>query len=141
MNLVLKELIGAKFTETNRICDLIGLTFETKEGKKIIFHVQCLIRILKEGKVLVSSEEMYFSAEKEKNSVFDWTKDFSIYDACMKKERERLTKLKIVKIENMKQGDIFFYFEKGYCLQIIVNRTHNEEKYRVMKDNEHYVFK
>lgn len=129
---ILKDtLIGRCLVKTIRVCNLIGLIFtplRNREDTNMPFiHIQCWMRITKENKVLVSSEEMYFALDMQ-NKDFHYDTDESLFDEKMSQFVEGHKTTPVVDVEACENGDLLFRLSDGCMIQVIASSTDAEDE-------------
>ena len=131
------ELLGSKISQISRVCDLVCMQLTTPKGNKLCLHIQSFFRIIKDRDVIISSEDMYRCASSSNYESFEWdVPGNSIYDQALEKIREDLYNAAIVEYNRNDIGDMSITFENNLILQILVDTTESEEKYRIFNDTD-----
>ena len=134
------NIIGSKISKISRVCDLVSIQFSTCNKMIVTLNIQCFFRVLKNNKVLICSEDMYRCASAFEQESFEWDiPGKSVYDQTVKKHIKELTNLVVVDCKQNDSGDISIMFEDDNVLQIFVDTTMSEEKYRIFNDNDCFV--
>ena len=137
---LLKKIIGTKLGDISRICDLISVRLDFEEQNNIFLHIQSFFRILKEGKVIVCSEDIYKCGKDSADENFAWdTPGKSLFDESIKEHTNNLIGTCVIDCKKMDSGDCIISFEKDIVFQILINTVEFEEKYRVFNDNEEFI--
>ena len=131
------ELLGSKIFQISRVCDLVSMQLTTQKGNELCLHIQSFFRIIKDRDVIISSEDMYRCASSSNCESFEWdVPGNSIYDQALEKIREDLYNAAIVEYNRNDIGDMSITFENNLILQILVDTTESEEKYRIFNDTD-----
>ena len=131
------ELLGSKISQISRVCDLVCMQLTTPKGNELCLHIQSFFRIIKDGDVIICSEDMYRCASSSNYESFEWdVPGNSIYDQALKKIREDLRNVSIIEYNRNDIGDMSIIFENNLILQIFVDTIESEEKYRIFNDND-----
>ena len=140
-NNFLSKIVNKKIISFNRVCDLLSITISDLNEEEIFIHIQSFFRFLKDGKVLISSEDMYRCGKKSNLENFQWDKPGeSLFDDTMKLNNDILFNSKIVSFNIENSGDLTVHFENDLILQIFVDTSESEEKYRIFDSQEEFVF-
>lgn len=134
---LIKSLIQSKIVDISRVCDLICVQFETRDKKEISLHVQSFFRIIRGQQIILTSEDMYRCGKKCDSEVFEWDiPGNSIFDECLCSNKRWIYKERLIKIKRKKCGDLLLTFENNMFMQIFVDTTCVEEKYRIFDDSQ-----
>ena len=132
---LIRDLIQSKIIKISRICDLICIEFETREQKEVYLHIQSFFRIIRNKKIILSSEDMYRCGEKCNSEQFEWDiPGNSIFDECLINNKD-LYQYQLLNVKFTKYGDVRFLFENNIIIQIMIDTTCIEEKYRIFDSN------
>lgn len=138
---LVKALMQSKIIDISRVCNLICIQFLTIEEKIISLHIQSLFRVIKNARILLSSEDIYRCGKKCKPELFEWdTPGDSIFDECLIDIKEQFHQGKLVKTKFTKIGDVYLLFDTGIILQIVVDTTCFEEKYRIFDEKRLFIW-
>ena len=131
------DIVGGKIKKIHRVCDLITMEFETSNQQNVYVHIQSFFRIVKDNRVIISSEDMYRCGKNVDSNQFVWdTPGRSIFDQSLKENFDFIRTLRVIDVIKHPIGDITFCFEKNALIQILINTTEFEEKYRIFDDFE-----
>jgi hypothetical protein len=139
MNTVLLDsLINKKISDIGRICDLISVCFNGKsEENRVYLHIQSFFRIIKNNKVIVCSDDMYRCHPDFENEEFEWdAPGKSVYDVSLSNHYDILRDSAIISVIQSPCKDLTIIFENDIEIQIIINSTDSEEKYRIFNDED-----
>ena len=137
---MLKQLIGKKISGINRVCDLVCLQFGSENEKDISLHIQSFFRFVKNGKVLICSDDMCRCDPACDQELFEWdVPGNSVYDASIKANRDILFNSKVLSANTNLVGDLIIVFEHDIELQILIDTVESEEKYRIFNDCDEFV--
>ena len=137
---LLKKIIGGKLGDITRICNLISIRLDFEEQNNVFLHIQSFFRILKDGKVILSSEDMYKCGKNSDDENFVWdTPGKSLFDESIKEHTNDLVGTCIIDCKKIDSGDCIISFEKDIVFQILIDTVEFEEKYRVFDDTEAFV--
>ncbi len=129
------ELIEKKICKINRVCDLVCIEFGTKDKGDLFLHIQCFFRILKNNRVFVCSDDMCRCDGQYDYETFEWdVPGKSVYDTSINEYKDVLFNPRVINVNKNAIGDLTVVFEDGMCLQIFVDTTKSEEKYRIFND-------
>ena len=134
------DIIGSKILKISRVCDLASIQFLNCHEMVVTLNIQCFFRVLKNNKVLICSEDMYRCDSAYECETFEWDiPGKSVYDQAVNKHIKELTNIVVVDCKQNTSGDISIMFENDIVLQIIIDTTMSEEKYRIFNDNDCFV--
>ncbi len=138
---LLTQIIGGKINNISRVCDLICIEI-SNNNKNIFIHIQSFFRILKNNKVIISGEDIYRCKKDINPDNFNWDiPGDSIFDEAVKNYYSILTNSQIIEAEKNITGDLYILLENNLFLQIIVDTSESEEKYRVFDDFQSFIMK
>ena len=136
----IKNIIDATITSINRLCDMLSIEFTTRDNSMIYLHIQSFFRVKKEEKIIISSEDMYRCYEKNKTDEFNWDiPGASVFDKSLEQYIDLLTCSKVTDIMQAKSGDLNIKLENGLSLEILIDTTVSEEKYRFFDESQEYI--
>lgn len=131
-------LIGGRISGISRICDLVCFDFECEENE-ISLHIQSFFRIMQNETVIISSNDIYRCGMNCENGSFEWDiPGNSVIDDSLEKYRQKLFSSKIIQSQIENTGDLVIVFENNIILQIFIDTTVLEEKYRIFDSNNNY---
>ena len=137
---LLTQIIGGKINNISRVCDLICI--EISNNKNSFIHIQSFFRILKNNKVIISTEDIYRCKKDINSDNFNWDiPGDSIFDEAVMNYYSILTNSQIIEASKNITGDLYILLENNLFLQIIVDTSESEEKYRVFDDFQSFIMK
>lgn len=132
-NVLFSQIVNSKIASISRACDLVCIEFNS--NKNISLHIQCFFRFLMGNHVLICSDDMFRCDEKYDATAFEWdVPGTSAYDVLLKKYRHLIVGPEVRSITQNDIGDLSILFQNGLELQVIINTTEPEEKYRMFDD-------
>ena len=133
-------LVGTHLNSIGRSCNLLWFKFCSEEIE-IFLHTQCIVRIIKQNGVIVTSEDIYLPFAE--NEDFDWeVYGNSIYDIRL---NELISKNKYAVISFEKENmlnDYKIVLNDDLIIQLLDNKPLDDEceRWRVFrKSDKHYV--
>ena len=136
---MINKLIGGKITNVSRICNLVSIEVDIN-GKKKFLHIQSFFRILNAEKVIISSEDMYKKGEMCNEDSFEWdVVGQSLFDDTLNKNRGMLFAASIRQAKIDANGDISILLDNNIVLQIFIDTTISEEKYRIFDEDNVFI--
>ncbi|MFK5883120.1 MAG: hypothetical protein QM489_02145 [Candidatus Izemoplasma sp.] len=137
---VLELMKHAVFMGFKRQLNLIILSFSTLENKRVAIHVQCFMRISKNGIVYTSTNEIYKQDDIIIDTDFDWTIPFTTRFDDLVNSDNLSWNLRVNFVELSNTG--FKIHLDGEIVIEILSESSEEENYRVFVLNEdnHYVY-
>lgn len=130
---IYNKLIGGNICKITRVCNLISIEIDTCKNK-IYLHIQAFFRVLQNGKLVLSSEDLYRCKENEDSERFEWdVPGKAVFDNSLQSCQELLKKSKIVDVA-ISEGDLQINLENDFLIQIFIDTTQKEEKYRIFDD-------
>lgn len=142
------NLINSKIVNIKRACDLVMITFESTNGKKIFFHIQCFIRIFDVDKLVICTQDMLRrSVTLKKRQKFDWTRiGGTLYDDTIAEYKEKLFST-YVKNFSFHNQDVIILFNNDIRMEVLIHITESDdpmysENYRIFDEDEtkdHYI--
>ena len=140
MHQIISNLIGGKLVNINRICDLTSIDIMLENGEFVFLHTQCFFRFIMKDKVLASSEDFYKCDKDYDDKNFEWDKPGkSLFDVSIKRLSNILFTPRILSAQKSTNGDLFIAFDNGLLFQVFIDTVENEEKYRLIKGDMHYI--
>ena len=134
------EIKGNKIINISRACDLVCIDFGTPKGEVISLHIQCFFRLIKDGKILVSSDDIYRCPTSIDSESFAWDiPGQSIFDLNLSLYWDIITNSPVCSVHFKKIGDLEIKFEQNMMLQIIVDTSITEEKYRIFNSTKEMI--
>ncbi len=132
-----KKLIGSKLNWIKRSCDLVMFDFTCINQEKVNLHTQCFLRILDNGKLIISSNDLYRRGKNSKKK-FKWDKPgTTLFEDNLDLYQSKIYSKFVVEI-NLINSDVTINFEDGLKLELIVDTTETEEKYRFFSKDDVY---
>lgn len=134
------KLRGGKISKISRSCNLISIQVKGKDEEEIFLHIQSFFRILKNRKILVSSDDIYRCGEKCSAENFVWdTPGNSVFDEVLQTYITQICNVKILQVKQEESNDLIITLEDGWMLQILIDTTISEEKYRIFNQKRNIV--
>ncbi len=106
-------------------------------------NIQCPWRILKHGKLILGSNDIFMPINDGFESEFDWSEiGGSVFDDRVEKIIRDLLPLKVILVCVDEIGDLKIAFEKEVIFEVMPNSSVKVEFWRFInyKTNEHVVF-
>lgn len=131
----IQRIKGCYLCRIQRICDMIGLYFsdicldEGHDLKDEIYglHIQCWVRMIENNRVTACSEEMYVPVDTNCDS-FQYDVDESVFDVSRRNFVNSHRNILIEQVCVERNGDLKLIFSDESIIQIIVNKTDNEDE-------------
>ena len=134
-----KSILGGKISNISRVCDLVCIQIETC-NEVVCIHIQSFFRFLKNGNVVISSNDIYNCSDKFNDEDFEWdVPGKSVFDESLNLYKKDLFNISILKIKRNRAGDLKIIFQHGYVLEILIDTIKNEEKYRIFNQHIEYI--
>lgn len=157
----LKVLIGERVRQFRRAALMFGIGFgEDVEYKhiagpkrgsisflpKFALHIHSSWRLLKNNNICLGQSDLFNHMDGNFKLYID--DDESINDVAFTKVSGELNELleletiRVTKVEANDLGDLKVYMEKGYCLELFVDSSENNESWRFFRnddDSGHFV--
>ena len=138
-----KTMNGAELDKFSRSCDLVCFSF-VKGNETINIHCQCFLRAVCKGKIVTTTNEMYFPSEnlnEEKTGDFEWDNFGSTkFDVKFNEFVKSMSGEKVVSFEQS-GFDFKIKFENDCDIDIISIYSGERENWRIFKKgNNHCVF-
>ena len=131
------SLVGGTIVNVGRVCNLITVNICTEDKKEIHLHIQSFFRIITKEKIILSSEDIYRCGTKTKTDEFEWdVPGQSVFDESLTESNKIIFNSVIKKVQKEKNGDLIICTDNGICLQVIIDTTEKEEKYRLFNSKE-----
>lgn len=132
-----EKMIGGSISTFHRVCDLITIQIITKENEIINLHIQTFFRIIKDKKVIVSSEDMYRSKTEIDSEGFELdTMGNSVYDESIERYLSIIQDSIIFEAYQEKNGDLIIALDNDLVFEVLINTSISEEKYRIFNDDD-----
>lgn len=132
---IYKEIEGKRIVNVSRTLDLIMLSFEDDEGKKIYLHIQCFFRMFRNSQLILSSWDLYRPHPKKSEIKFVWTDPgSSLFDYCLEHSQEDIYELVVVDIVQRKQ-DLLIRLSNHTIIEVLIDTTSTDEEYRIFDDS------
>lgn len=140
-NSLFAEFIGKKISNISRVCDLVCIEFKSSDQETVSLHIQSFFRFIKNNKVFICSDDMCRCDSQYENEEFEWdVPGKSVYDKSIIKHYDMICDSAVLQINQNSLGDLTIAFENDIALQIFVDTTETEEKYRIINQYDHIVF-
>ena len=141
-NILFDKIIDGEIVNISRVCNLISIQINSSNKQSISLHIQSFFRILDENNIVIaSSEDVYRPATADSAEHFSWdVPGQSIFDKSINDCKLELLMGKIKHVQENDIGDLVICIDNGYKLQILIDTTVAEEKYRLFDVNEEFVF-
>lgn len=130
-----QQLVDYRINSITRICDMIKIDFSSNE-KELCLHIQsALFRVVKQDKLLISSNDIYvpsvnYIAKRFKKFKWDVPGN-TLFDDCLQKIISKMLGKKVVSV-NYDGQDLIINLEGQERIEIISNTLEKEcEKFRL----------
>ena len=131
---IFKYIVGGKISQISRVCNLICISIESC-GISTHLHIQTFFRVLHNGKVVISSEDIYKSDGETSPDCFSWdVPGNSLFDKSLLINQGKWFDKKITDVQRKRNKDLKIVFDDKYVLEIFVDTVSLEEKYRIFND-------
>ena len=132
---LINALIQSQIVNISRICDLICVQFETTNRERVFLHIQSFFRIIKGKKIILCSEDMYKCGKKADQKLFEWDiPGDSIFDENLIDKMGLICQCKLLGVRFAKNGDMVLSFDNDMTIQVMMDTTCIEEKYRIFDE-------
>ena len=137
---LIKKMIGGKIADISRTCDLISIQINTRKHGNLFLHIQSFVRIINNKRIIVSSEDMYKCGSNCNLVDFNWdVPGESLFDDSLKKHTNLIFNSVIIQVRKNQNDDLYIKLENGCLIQISINTSEFEEKYRIFNDEEEFI--
>ena len=134
------KIIDGNISSINRICNMVCIEFTTKVGSQIYFHIQSFFRVKRGQKIIICSEDMYRRGQNSIKENFEWDiPGLSVYDDSVEYYLDLLTSSRITNVTKNDSGDLAISLENDLNMEILVDTTVTEEKYRLFDEAQEFV--
>ena len=144
---ILNELKGSKLVTINRICTMVKIDFLSDTGKTVCIHSQgSLLRIFKDGQMIVSSEDMFYEGvefEKQGRKKFSCNYvGITLFDDEVSGKLRDLIGLEVESADFF-GTDVFIKLQNNVNISVLPNSLESDtENYRIFLKgdlNSHFV--
>ena len=105
----LSSLKGGVISQISRTCDMVSIRVDLKNAEVIFIHIQSFFRIIKNNKVIISSEDIFQCDKCYDNCSFEWDiPGQSVFDNSIKEHQSELCDLKIIEMNQNSIGKQLF---------------------------------
>jgi hypothetical protein len=155
---VLRPLIGAPLWAAHRAADMATFQFGERhpatnllgracEVGDFALHVQCAWRIVRQNRILVASDDLYFPSNYDRDpgvpEDFDWDRDPNLRDALLADLfHDGHAALHTSEVEAGPAGRVTLHFTGDAQLDVLPNMSLRREHWRLLRpksDSEHFV--
>lgn len=121
-------IVGAEIRWIKRICNLIMFDLLDKSGNELSLHIECFMKVLKDNKIIVSTNDIYIPGKLYKKRKFKFDKPgASLFDETLNANLKDIKrKIADVQIQN---NDMQISLENDIIIKIIPDTTIEGEAY------------
>lgn len=131
----IEQIRGAQLTFWGRTLDLVSLYFE-KNDAAYCLHCQCLVRVFKNGKLIISSGDILLPENSFDGELDNWDWSESL-DRTLFDEQLRNTQLSAPSVRSIAInacGDIHIECETGIVIEVLTTTLSNREMWRFFQE-------